>query len=889
MGVIRPYEQQVAPQGFDTARASAADFDTGRGMVALGQGIQSAGESIYQVDEQRETSAAHAAVSDLRMQLTKEMLDSETSAQPGDMGYADRFRASAQQKINTAGNQFQTLRGRDTFQRSAAELEASFYDRSLMFQRGLAGQQAVVDYQATEQNNSRTLMMDPSQYDSIKAENSRAIMNGEGNYGHLDMARRAELVTKLNASNAWAANYALVERDPQDWLQRSGVESAANRLNGVPIGGVPGSYAPPAKLSSAVQQYLPTIQTAAVASGVDANILAAQMQTESGGNSSATSPKGARGVSQFMPATAARYNVDVGNPESSINGQAAYMADLLKMFGGDYSKALAGYNWGEGNVQKAMDKYGAEWLAHAPSETQKYVSGILGSVKQTMPAAMVAQQDPQVFVEAKRLNPTLADLPAAQFIQLVNHAETRQNQIMAVAKAQLEQTWKNQSSQAMTTGDVGSPLPQDAFVKAYGAAEGIRRYNEEYRPMLDLGANVKQAYAATNAQQEATLEALRPIPNSPGFAAQQARFETYASAVNNVRQQRQADPVQFAINARLPGVQALDMSTPQSIADGLAARVAPAKALSESFGTRPAFLTKPEAEGMNAALKAMPTSQKLGYLDAMRTQVRDPDAFRTIIQQITPDSPVTLAAASLLAKQDPMTVATHWFSPNQTVSPKDVAGIVLEGEALLNKSKGDKQQDGSSRGFPMPQELLMRQAFENKVGNAFAGMPGAADTAYQAVRAYYAGKSARTGNLSSKESPDTDLIDESVKAVIGNTHEQNGTTVLMPWGMTDDKFQPALQRAFDISMQRNGMTDSRLNQLGLYGLQGAGDGKYLLKSGTDFLRGASGQPMVLDIFNAGQEVSGRITPLGSQPPAVSGVTPAPRGKQLVSVPHARPH
>lgn len=86
--------------------------------------------------------------------------------------------------------------------------------------------------------------------------------------------------------------------------------------------------------------------------GVDPNVLLLQVGQESSFNRTAVSPKGARGFSQFMPATAKRFGVNVNSVQDSIRGQAQYMAELLSMFGGDYSKALAGYNAGEGAVMR---------------------------------------------------------------------------------------------------------------------------------------------------------------------------------------------------------------------------------------------------------------------------------------------------------------------------------------------------------------------------------------------------------------------------------------------------------------------------------------------------------------------------------------------------------
>jgi soluble lytic murein transglycosylase-like protein len=106
--------------------------------------------------------------------------------------------------------------------------------------------------------------------------------------------------------------------------------------------------------------------------GVDPYLIYCLMSRESSFISGAVSPKGAQGLMQLMPGTAARYGVT--NPydvAQNIKGGTRYLKDLLTMFNGRVDLALAGYNAGEGAVMK----YGNTIPPY--DETRNYVKLIL--------------------------------------------------------------------------------------------------------------------------------------------------------------------------------------------------------------------------------------------------------------------------------------------------------------------------------------------------------------------------------------------------------------------------------------------------------------------------------------------------------------------------------
>jgi hypothetical protein len=105
--------------------------------------------------------------------------------------------------------------------------------------------------------------------------------------------------------------------------------------------------------------------------GVSAELVRAVIQVESGFNPRARSPKGAMGLMQLMPSTAAEFGVrNAYSPADNIRGGVAYLRSLLDRYGHDETLALAAYNAGPTAVQK----YGNAVPPYR--ETKNYVSRI---------------------------------------------------------------------------------------------------------------------------------------------------------------------------------------------------------------------------------------------------------------------------------------------------------------------------------------------------------------------------------------------------------------------------------------------------------------------------------------------------------------------------------
>jgi soluble lytic murein transglycosylase-like protein len=151
---------------------------------------------------------------------------------------------------------------------------------------------------------------------------------------------------------------------------RSDLPAIATEKTVAVINASPAYQAVHGSLSSASQSY-----------GVDYDLIKAVVATESAFNSKAVSPKGAVGLMQIMPTTAQRYGVQpdrgatistkLTDPDLNIQTGTRYLADLLRLFGGQTELALAAYNAGEGAVARAGNRI--------PNykETQSYVVRVM--------------------------------------------------------------------------------------------------------------------------------------------------------------------------------------------------------------------------------------------------------------------------------------------------------------------------------------------------------------------------------------------------------------------------------------------------------------------------------------------------------------------------------
>ena len=141
------------------------------------------------------------------------------------------------------------------------------------------------------------------------------------------------------------------------------------------------------------------LSSAGAQHNLDVNLLASVVRAESGGHTAAVSRKGAQGLMQLMPKTAAQLGVsDSLRPEENVAGGASYLDSLLTRYHDNLALALAAYNAGPAAVDR--------WHGVPPyRETRLYVARIIrdfnasvrnASRNASLDAAMVSHPNTQL-------------------------------------------------------------------------------------------------------------------------------------------------------------------------------------------------------------------------------------------------------------------------------------------------------------------------------------------------------------------------------------------------------------------------------------------------------------------------------------------------------------
>lgn len=361
----------------------------------------------------------------------------------------------------------------------------------------------------------------------------------------------------------------------------------------------------------------------------------------------------------------------------------------------------------------------------------------------------------------------------------------------------------------------------------------------------ELEGEVKGLVAASNAtrafrnslpaaQEQMLTQAEAALRKDPGKFDRNL-LTAWRQIHENQKRRVEESPITYAVQQGLvdpssPAAKPLDLSNPVAAGEGLAARLELGRAMQRSYGGQLKPLTPEEAGLVTNMLKGATVPQKREWFGTLHQAMNgDAAGYSAVMAQIAQDAPVIAIAGVQAGKGRPQ-----------------IADLMLRGESIL---RPNRKEDGAPDGgklLPMPAEKEMRRIFDDKIRDAFAGMPQARSDHFQAARAIYAALSVDAGDRDTSML-DSDRWEQAIQMATGGVQKYRGKNIVLPHGYESSQFRDDLaRRVEDLTM--SGRLDSKWDRGALLDLplESAGDGKYVFKVGEADLIDKAGNVVVVD-------------------------------------------
>lgn len=223
MGRISIYDSSVGGTATVQAKADAQDFGAavGRGLQALGRGIDAREDRLERQKEQAELSDATAAGYQDDLFLTQKFEEFSTTAQPGDREAGERWTNFVREYHANKESKYTTPRAQE-YQRQNAERSVNqFGTRGVGLQSALNGQKYKIDLLSTGDAVNQTVFANPDAYQGTRDRLAAEAQAGVGAWEFAKPGERPAALESVTENMAWNAGLGkLAQAGGTEWLLR---------------------------------------------------------------------------------------------------------------------------------------------------------------------------------------------------------------------------------------------------------------------------------------------------------------------------------------------------------------------------------------------------------------------------------------------------------------------------------------------------------------------------------------------------------------------------------------------------------------------------------------------------------------------------------------------
>ena len=310
--------------------------------------------------------------------------------------------------------------------------------------------------------------------------------------------------------------------------------------------------------------------------------------------------------------------------QAAMMGLPAEQVKRLKDQSYDLFTARRFEAWGFDNPVLALQVFKSQRPKVSTDIAAKIESGLFSKSRDTL--ALSLAQRPVTFDEDGNIkNLAWMDDPGAatgdafidslkndQRLSVVLRARQLRSQMIQMRGDEFNTQIKNNLAEALL-GNNPEKMALDQFTEAYGPKKGLKQF-KQYELDYEEAQFKFNARNMSDADIDAYLKAMKPVSGSEDFAARTKLYQASVKAANEIKKERQADKVGYALKNEYGNFKALDWDNTTQIQDQLAYRANEMTSMKERWGGKTAILSKDETEALKTKLSGMAPAEQALFL-----------------------------------------------------------------------------------------------------------------------------------------------------------------------------------------------------------------------------------------------------------------------------------
>lgn len=209
-------------------------------------------------------------------------------------------------------------------------------------------------------------------------------------------------------------------------------------------------------------------------------------------------------------------------------------------------------------------------------------------------------------------DPFIDSLKNDQRLSVVLRARQLRSQMIQMRGDEFNTQIKNNLAEALL-GNNPEKMALDQFAEAYGPKKGLKQF-KQYELDYEEAQFKFNARNMSDADIDAYLKAMKPVSGSEDFAARTKLYQASVTAANEIKKERQADKVGYALKNEYGNFEALDWDNATQVRDQLTYRANEMTSMKERWGGKTAVLSKDETEALKTKLSGMAPAEQALFL-----------------------------------------------------------------------------------------------------------------------------------------------------------------------------------------------------------------------------------------------------------------------------------